>query len=273
MRHYDSGSCKNKLGHSKGTLIWLRLQVIAVFFGFAIFLLLVSPLIFLLAPVLLIAHCFCNFSIRTKVWNKDDDSSVNQSQLNLSSSIRKTKQINDKNQSISTEPITDQLINLSESNQSINQTNDELTNKNQQLIQAYIQNNGVHTSVVSDHQTLDIDGQKETGLFEEHPIKLSGYDEIENNETKKEPFKFLSWFKLRKSKPIDPPPRLSSMLDVDKHRKFIEELMTDKLNIDNELNNDIEDHYMIIKPSEIVDLESNRIKSVSKWLFWRRDKS
>lgn len=266
MRHYDSGSCKNKLGHSKGTLLWLRFQVVAVFLGFALFLLLLSPLLLISAPILLIAHYFCNLSISTKVWSKDDfPDSVERSDssgLNLSNKFI-SNDLNDKPQTSSGQP-NDQLIDLSEQTE-----NNESINKNQQLIQAYIQNNGTH-KLVNLEQSMRLENSSilDSGLFEKHPIKLAGYDR--DNEVEKDGNRFLSWFKWKKSK-IDPPPRLSSMLDVEKHREFIEELMADKLSLDHKLNSvDIDQHYMIISRSNDEAIQTTNKPTASWWTFWNR---
>merc|ERR1711971_747923 len=38
LRHYDSGECQGKLGHSRLSVIWHRTQVIGIFAGFAVLL-------------------------------------------------------------------------------------------------------------------------------------------------------------------------------------------------------------------------------------------
>jgi hypothetical protein len=47
LRHYDKGPCKNKLGHSRASVVWHRAQVIGIFAGFGILLLVASPLLLL----------------------------------------------------------------------------------------------------------------------------------------------------------------------------------------------------------------------------------
>jgi hypothetical protein len=47
LRHYDKGPCKNKLGHSRASVVWHRAQVIGIFAGFGILLLAASPLLLL----------------------------------------------------------------------------------------------------------------------------------------------------------------------------------------------------------------------------------
>lgn len=57
LRHYDKGPCKNKLGHSRASVIWHRTQVIGIFAGFGILLLLASPFLLLIAPCILCCKC------------------------------------------------------------------------------------------------------------------------------------------------------------------------------------------------------------------------
>ncbi|XP_071451404.1 uncharacterized protein [Hetaerina americana] len=57
LRHYDKGPCKNKLGHSRASVIWHRAQVIGIFAGFGILLLVASPLLLLAAPCILCCKC------------------------------------------------------------------------------------------------------------------------------------------------------------------------------------------------------------------------
>ncbi|GAB6028912.1 hypothetical protein CHUAL_004711 [Chamberlinius hualienensis] len=57
LRHYDRGPCKNKLGHSKASIIWHRTQVIGIFAGFGILLLVASPLLLLATPCILCCKC------------------------------------------------------------------------------------------------------------------------------------------------------------------------------------------------------------------------
>lgn len=57
LRHYDKGPCKNKLGHSRASIIWHRAQVVGIFAGFGILLLVASPLLLLAAPCVLCCKC------------------------------------------------------------------------------------------------------------------------------------------------------------------------------------------------------------------------
>ncbi|KAK9502460.1 hypothetical protein O3M35_011236 [Rhynocoris fuscipes] len=57
LRHYDKGPCKNKLGHSRASVIWHRTQVIGIFAGFGILLLVASPLLLLAAPCIVCCKC------------------------------------------------------------------------------------------------------------------------------------------------------------------------------------------------------------------------
>ena len=55
LRHYDSGKCKGKLGHTRASLLWHRAQVIGIFAGFVVLLLVASPLLLVASPLLLVA--------------------------------------------------------------------------------------------------------------------------------------------------------------------------------------------------------------------------
>lgn len=79
LRHYDKGPCKNKLGHSRASVVWHRAQVIGkvidasgnqfllkfisfplcpgIFAGFGILLLVASPLLLLVAPCIVCCKC------------------------------------------------------------------------------------------------------------------------------------------------------------------------------------------------------------------------
>ncbi len=64
LRHYDKGPCKNKLGHSRASVVWHRTQVIGIFAGFGLLILLASPLLILAAPCLLCCKCrYCTSSL------------------------------------------------------------------------------------------------------------------------------------------------------------------------------------------------------------------
>ena len=57
LRHYDSGACKGKLGHTRASLLWHRAQVIGIFAGFVVLLLVVSPLLLITAPCFFCCRC------------------------------------------------------------------------------------------------------------------------------------------------------------------------------------------------------------------------
>ncbi len=57
LRHYDSGRCKGKLGHSRASVLFHRAQVIGIFAGFGILLLIASPLLLIAAPCILCCRC------------------------------------------------------------------------------------------------------------------------------------------------------------------------------------------------------------------------
>ncbi|XP_045462913.1 probable E3 ubiquitin-protein ligase RNF144A-A [Harmonia axyridis] len=75
LRHYDKGPCKNKLGHSRASVMWHRTQVIGIFAGFGILLLVASPLLLLAAPCIICCKCrICNAG-NTKMDNEESSSS------------------------------------------------------------------------------------------------------------------------------------------------------------------------------------------------------
>ena len=80
LRHYDSGECQGKLGHSRASVIWHRAQVplfcrnnheveqdidnaskcqqvIGIFAGFGILLVLASPVLLVAAPCIICCKC------------------------------------------------------------------------------------------------------------------------------------------------------------------------------------------------------------------------
>ncbi|XP_061098843.1 probable E3 ubiquitin-protein ligase RNF144A-B isoform X1 [Conger conger] len=58
--HYDKGPCRNKLGHSRASVIWHRTQVVGIFAGFGLLLLVASPLLLLATPFVLCCKCKCS---------------------------------------------------------------------------------------------------------------------------------------------------------------------------------------------------------------------
>ncbi|KAM3842603.1 putative E3 ubiquitin-protein ligase RNF144A-A [Diretmus argenteus] len=63
--HYDKGPCRNKLGHSRASVIWHRTQVVGIFAGFGLLLLVASPFLLLATPFVLCCKCKCS--------KRDDD--------------------------------------------------------------------------------------------------------------------------------------------------------------------------------------------------------
>ena len=57
LRHYDSGECKGRLGHTRASVLWHRAQVIGIFAGFGIMLVVASPLLLLAAPCIFFCDC------------------------------------------------------------------------------------------------------------------------------------------------------------------------------------------------------------------------
>uniref|UniRef100_A0A3Q3IYZ6 E3 ubiquitin-protein ligase RNF144B n=2 Tax=Monopterus albus TaxID=43700 RepID=A0A3Q3IYZ6_MONAL len=57
LRHYDKGPCRNKLGHSRASVMWNRTQVVGILVGVSIIVLLASPLLLLASPCILCCVC------------------------------------------------------------------------------------------------------------------------------------------------------------------------------------------------------------------------
>nr|KAF6380113.1 ring finger protein 144B [Myotis myotis] len=59
LRHYDKGPCRNKLGHSRASVIWNRTQVVGILVGLGIIALVTSPLLLLASPCIICCVCKC----------------------------------------------------------------------------------------------------------------------------------------------------------------------------------------------------------------------
>ncbi|KAG7475282.1 E3 ubiquitin-protein ligase RNF144B [Solea senegalensis] len=57
LRHYDKGPCRNKLGHSRASVMWNRTQVVGILVGVSIIVLVTSPLLLLASPCILCCVC------------------------------------------------------------------------------------------------------------------------------------------------------------------------------------------------------------------------
>lgn len=57
LRHYDKGPCRNKLGHSRASVMWNRTQVVGILVGVSIIVLVSSPLLLLASPCILCVVC------------------------------------------------------------------------------------------------------------------------------------------------------------------------------------------------------------------------
>ncbi|XP_077383340.1 E3 ubiquitin-protein ligase RNF144B [Festucalex cinctus] len=57
LRHYDKGPCRNKLGHSRASVMWNRTQVVGILVGLSIVMLVTSPLLLLASPCILCCLC------------------------------------------------------------------------------------------------------------------------------------------------------------------------------------------------------------------------
>ncbi|CDQ68519.1 unnamed protein product [Oncorhynchus mykiss] len=57
LRHYDKGPCRNKLGHSRASVMWNRTQVVGILVGVSVIVLVASPLLLLASPCVLCCLC------------------------------------------------------------------------------------------------------------------------------------------------------------------------------------------------------------------------
>lgn len=67
LRHYDKGPCRNKLGHSRASVMWNRTQVVGILVGICIVVMVTSPLLVLASPCIL---CCVSKPCRGKTKNK-----------------------------------------------------------------------------------------------------------------------------------------------------------------------------------------------------------
>lgn len=57
LRHYDKGPCRNKLGHSRASVMWNRTQVVGILVGLGVIALVTSPLLLLASPCIICCVC------------------------------------------------------------------------------------------------------------------------------------------------------------------------------------------------------------------------
>ncbi|KAM9852726.1 E3 ubiquitin-protein ligase RNF144B isoform 1-T2 [Aulostomus maculatus] len=57
LRHYDKGPCRNKLGHSRASVMWNRTQVVGILVGVSVIVLVTSPILLLASPCILCCIC------------------------------------------------------------------------------------------------------------------------------------------------------------------------------------------------------------------------
>ncbi|KAM3928494.1 E3 ubiquitin-protein ligase RNF144B isoform 1-T2 [Leptodactylus fuscus] len=57
LRHYDKGPCRNKLGHSRASVMWNRTQVVGILLGLGIIAIVTSPLLLLASPCIICCVC------------------------------------------------------------------------------------------------------------------------------------------------------------------------------------------------------------------------
>ncbi|CAN9514143.1 unnamed protein product [Ophioblennius macclurei] len=75
LRHYDKGPCRNKLGHSRASVMWNRTQVVGILVGVSIIVLVTSPLLVLASPCILCCVCKpCRGKKKKKKKRKKDHS-------------------------------------------------------------------------------------------------------------------------------------------------------------------------------------------------------
>uniref|UniRef100_A0A3Q2G5M8 E3 ubiquitin-protein ligase RNF144B n=1 Tax=Cyprinodon variegatus TaxID=28743 RepID=A0A3Q2G5M8_CYPVA len=77
LRHYDKGPCRNKLGHSRASVMWNRTQVVGLLMGASLIVLVTSPLLLLASPCILC--CVCKPCSRKKKKKKKRDPSPSSS--------------------------------------------------------------------------------------------------------------------------------------------------------------------------------------------------
>ncbi|KAJ8394666.1 hypothetical protein AAFF_G00044690 [Aldrovandia affinis] len=66
LRHYDKGPCRNKLGHSRASVMWNRTQVVGILVGISIVVLVTSPLLLLASPCIMLVYKPCHCRKRKK---------------------------------------------------------------------------------------------------------------------------------------------------------------------------------------------------------------
>ncbi|KAM4688687.1 E3 ubiquitin-protein ligase RNF144B isoform 1-T3 [Discoglossus pictus] len=57
LRHYDKGPCRNKLGHSRASVMLNRMQVVGILVGLGIIAIVTSPLLLLASPCIICCVC------------------------------------------------------------------------------------------------------------------------------------------------------------------------------------------------------------------------
>ncbi|CAG0886481.1 unnamed protein product [Darwinula stevensoni] len=60
LRHYTSGPCKGKLGHSRISVLFYRIQFIGIVLGFGLVAILASPLLIVMAPCVCMYGAVCH---------------------------------------------------------------------------------------------------------------------------------------------------------------------------------------------------------------------
>lgn len=83
LRHYDKGPCRNKLGHSRASVMWNRTQVVGILVGICIAVMVTSPLLVLASPCIL---CCVSKPCRGKTKNSQKKRKKDNSKSDPSSS-------------------------------------------------------------------------------------------------------------------------------------------------------------------------------------------
>ncbi|XP_037085552.1 probable E3 ubiquitin-protein ligase RNF144A-B [Pollicipes pollicipes] len=60
LRHYDRGPCRHLLGHSRGSLVWHRVQLVGALVGVGLVFVVAAPVLILFAPVFMCTSCQCD---------------------------------------------------------------------------------------------------------------------------------------------------------------------------------------------------------------------
>uniref|UniRef100_A0A8C5N1H9 E3 ubiquitin-protein ligase RNF144B n=1 Tax=Leptobrachium leishanense TaxID=445787 RepID=A0A8C5N1H9_9ANUR len=84
LRHYDKGPCRNKLGHSRASVMWNRTQVVGILVGLGIIAIVTSPLLLLASPCIICCvcksckgHCRKEWLDHCRIYHKGNTATLN----------------------------------------------------------------------------------------------------------------------------------------------------------------------------------------------------